>query len=158
MSEFHGDPVRYWDACAFLAILNEEPEIDSCREVIAEGMVGKTKIVTSTLTLAEVLHTKGYYRLPTEKHQEVVDVFKHSFIVVRPVTRYTAEFAREICWYNPVDPKDAIHLATAISEPRLRLFETKDAPLLKFGKLHIAGHDPLEIDKPWWNAPRLPGT
>lgn len=82
MSDFHGDQVRYWDSCAFLAILNEEPEMDKCREVIEAGKFGKTSIVTSTLTLAEVLNAKGYYRLPTEKHQEVIDVFKHSFIEV----------------------------------------------------------------------------
>jgi len=47
---------RYWDACTFLGWLKgEDDKIAECRSVIEEAVSRKLQIVTSALTLAEVL-------------------------------------------------------------------------------------------------------
>jgi len=52
-----------------------------------------------------------------------------------------------------VDPKDALHVATAI-DARLELLNTFDRPLLsKNGQL---GNPSLRIEIPSWEAPKLP--
>jgi predicted nucleic acid-binding protein len=125
----HADPIRYWDSCAFLAYFNEEEEKDECEQVLAACSEGKAQIVTSALTLAEVLKAKGKKPLPMERSEQITSFFEHSYIVVRTVTRRTAEFARQIIWEYSIDPKDAIHVATAL-HANIDLLETKDRKLL----------------------------
>ena len=51
---------RYWDSNAFLGWLAEEPDkIDYCRPVIKAAESGKVRILTSALTIPEVLWIKG---------------------------------------------------------------------------------------------------
>ena len=51
---------RYWDSNAFLGWLAEEPDkIDYCRPVIEAAEAGSVRILTSALTIAEVLWIKG---------------------------------------------------------------------------------------------------
>lgn len=53
--------LRYWDSCCFLAWLQEEDPVRArgCGQVISEAEAGKLRIVTSSLTLAEVLWIRG---------------------------------------------------------------------------------------------------
>lgn len=49
-------PVRYWDSDAFLGWLKAEPDkIDECRGVIRAAENGDLRLVTSSLTLTEVI-------------------------------------------------------------------------------------------------------
>ena len=51
---------RYWDSNAFLGWLAEEPDkIGHCRPVIEAAEAGNVRILTSALTIAEVLWIKG---------------------------------------------------------------------------------------------------
>ena len=51
---------RYWDANVFLGWLKDEADkVDYCRPVIEAANAGKIKIVTSALTITEVLWMKG---------------------------------------------------------------------------------------------------
>jgi predicted nucleic acid-binding protein len=71
--------------------------------------------------------------------------------VVRDVDRFIAEDARELIWSRNILPKDAVHLATALSL-RLSQFDTFDHGLQKLsGKL---GNPPLTIGPP--NLPFQP--
>jgi len=153
----HADRLRYWDSCAFLAIFNDEEEREDCEGVIAACRDGKTRIVTSALTLAEVVKIKGGTALPTAKSAEITAFFELSYIVVRSVTRRTAELARELIWTHDLAHKDAIHVATALIA-NVSLLETKDQGLRNKSTLIIPNYDPLYIELPWWNAPMLPGS
>jgi len=137
---------RYWDSDCFLAFFKEEADrVDLCRSVIRRAEAGEILLVTSALTLAEVLNLKGQPPLPHNIRQLVTDFFKNDYIHVRNVTRRVAESARELVWDAKIDPKDAIHVATAL-EARLPLLNTFDGKLLSQNGL--VGDPPLIIAHP----------
>lgn len=120
----------YWDADPFLAWLQEEADkADLCRGTIDEAERGNLLIVTSALTLAEVLYKKRQEVIGADRKDKVIELFRNEFIAVRNVTRAIAEVARELVWSNGIAPKDAIHVATAISS-KVPTLETFDQELL----------------------------
>lgn len=141
---------RYWDAAVFLGWLAAEPDkVGDCRPVIEAAESGAVTLVTSALTIPEVLWLKGHpeKRLTPQSAQRVTAFFKHSWIVVREVDRFIAEAARDLVWSRNVKPKDAIHLATALQrDVDYDQFDTFDAHLIKLsGSL---GNPPLTIGRP----------
>lgn len=139
--------VRYWDSDAFLGYLaEEEDKYDACQSVLEAASQGRVLIVTSALTLAEVLFVKKGPRVPREKRELVELFFKSAFISVQNVTRYTSEQARNLVWDYNIRPKDALHVATALQlgAPVLNTF---DKGLLKHnGKI---GTPALRIERPY---------
>lgn len=75
---------------------------------------GEVLIVTSALTLAEVLWMRGGPRLPKDKAELVQRFFRRSYIRVYNVSRKISEAAQVHVWDNGIKPKDAIHVATAV--------------------------------------------
>lgn len=150
--------LRYWDSAAFLAYFQEEARrVDRCAAVLEEAEKGTILVVTSALTLAEVLALRGQPRLPPtpELKRKVIDFFKNEYISVQNVTRQVAEMARDLVWDHAVAPKDAVHVASAlvIETP---ILETFDQPLI--GKSGTLGGAPLIIrEPPPPVAPKLPG-
>jgi hypothetical protein len=70
---------------------------------------------------------------------------RYDIIEVRGMDRRVAEDARQLIWDQGVDPKDAVHLATALRY-HIPIFDTFDKFLIKLdGKL---GKPPLRIGKP----------
>lgn len=137
---------RYWDSDAFLGyLLNEPDKVDACDSVLAAAEDGKIIIVTSALTLAEVLYLKHKKKIPIESRTTVEDFFKNRFISVQNVTRTIAERARDVVWDYGIKPKDAIHVATALTI-NLPVINTFDKNLLsKNGKI---GNPPITIEHP----------
>ena len=139
---------RYWDSNAFLGWLAEEPDkIDYCRPVIEAAEAGKIRILTSTLTIAEVLWIRGRERIRADSAAKVEAFFQHQWIVVRELDRFIAEDARALVWNHNVKPKDAVHLATALKrDVAIEQLDTFDEPLIQLsGRL---GEPPLIIGKP----------
>jgi len=140
-------PLRYWDSCAFLGWLaNEADKVDECRGVIRAAEDGNLRLVTSSLTLTEVIKLKSQTPLPPDKEPEIRAFFMHDWIVVRQLDRRTAEYARELIWQHTFDPKDAVHVATAVLA-RVPHFDTFDGDLIKRSG-HI-GDPPLVIARPY---------
>lgn len=145
---------RYWDSDCFLAWLQNEPgKADACRAVLEAADEGGILLVTSALTLAEVLYLRGRQPIAKARKDIVVEFFKNDYIAVRNVTRHVAEMARELVWDQAIRPKDAVHVATAL-EARLALLNTFDQSLLK--KSPIPGSPQLVIAKPSVREPKLP--
>jgi len=125
---------RYWDSCAFLGWLSEEPDkIDECRGVIRQAEAGNVHIVTSSLTLVEVIKLRGSKSLPETFEPTIRDFFKHEWIVVRQLDRFTAEDARQLVWKHGFDPKDSVHVATAIRGGVMRLDTFDDELIARSG-------------------------
>lgn len=139
-------PTRYWDSGVFLAwLLPETDRIDSCRGAVKAAEAGNLLLVTSALTLTEVIHLKGRPPLDADKEKIIRDFFANEFILVRNVDRKTAEDARRLIWSRAVKPKDSIHLATAL-RAKLTFFDTFDDDLIALdGKL---GSPKLRIGPP----------
>ena len=146
---------RYWDSDCFLGwLLEETDKVEHCREVLEAARSGKTVIVTSALTIAEVLAIRSRERIPADRRDKVIAFFKSDFIVVRNITRRIAESARGLVWDAGIAPKDALHVATAL-DAKLILLNTFDQSLAGHSK--SAGLPALEICRPSYVEPRIPG-
>lgn len=140
---------RYWDACVFLGWLKEEDDkIVQCEAGVKQATEGKLMIVTSALTLAEVLYlVKGQLPVTAETRDKVRGFFANDYIVLCEVDRTIGEKAQDVVWEHEVRHKDAIHVATALTmRERLSIeqLDTYDGPLTALsGKL-----DGLPIGQP----------
>jgi predicted nucleic acid-binding protein len=138
---------RYWDSDAFLGWLKAEPDkVSECQAVIRVAEEGNTEIVTSALTLAEVLYLRGHQPIPAADAEKLERFFEHEYIVVNDVDRMLAEEARKFVWDKGIRPKDAIHVATAI-DAKVERLETFDADLIKHSG--AVGNPPLTIGRPY---------
>ena len=145
----------YWDSDCFLGwLLEDAAKSAPCEEVLIDAQDGKLQIVTSALTIAEVLALRFQPKIPADRRTVVEGFFKNEFILVRTVTRRTAESARDLVWTQGIAPKDALHVATAL-EAKLDMLHTFDGGLLN--KTEKVGGTPiLRIKKPQVVSPRLP--
>jgi len=127
---------RYWDANAFLGWLKgEKDKVTACQGVLDAAEAGTIEIVTSALTLAEVIKMKGKQPIARADEEKIRGFFEQPYIVVREVDRFVAEDARELIWAHGVDHKDAIHVATAL-RLKLSVMDTFDDKLIGLsGKL-----------------------
>ena len=136
----------YWDSDCFLAWLQAESgKIESCKQVLHLAEAGKVTIVTSTLTLAEVLHLRGSQPIARKDRERVEAFFKRAYIATSPVTRAIAELSRELVWDHGIRPKDAIHVATAL-DTQVESLHTFDKKLI--AKNRRIGEPPLVIERP----------
>ncbi len=107
---------------------------DQCDMILTKAMEGKTTILTSSLTLAEVLWLDPQQVYNEASKQKIKDFFDSPYIQVIDYTRFVAERARELKWmYEGMGLKDAGHLSTVI-ESEIFLFETFDSNLLKYDR------------------------
>ena len=137
----------YWDSNAFLGYLNDETDkAEVCRHVLRAAENGTAVIVTSALTLAEVIYIKGGPKLDPSKRAKVDSFFKADYISVRNVTRLTSELARDLVWDMNIRPQDAIHVATACLY-KVPILHTFDQKLLDSSGLIMVGQT-LKIEKP----------
>jgi hypothetical protein len=138
----------YWDSVAFLGMLNGEADkIQICDDVWDAGRNGKLLIVTSTLSSAEVIYVKGAKKLDPAKRSMVSNFFKAYHLSQRPLTRSIAELARDVVWDCNIQPKDAIHIATAAFY-KVRDFHTFDGGLLGKKSVDVNGFT-VDIRKPY---------
>ena len=145
-------PIVYWDANAFLALINADKSPEemlgvTCVWTAAEK--GQTKIVTSTLTIAEVIYQKGVGKLDKVHRPKINNFFRQAFIVLRPVTRQIAEMARDVVWDNSIKPKDAVHIATAAFN-RIGWLHTFDNGIIASSGLFVDGFS-IQCLKPIWH-------
>jgi predicted nucleic acid-binding protein len=132
---------HYWDSVTFLAWLqNEAGRVDGCRDTLERGAKGEIVIVTSALTLTEVLWTRDGPRLDEDKANILTGFFRRSYFRVVNLDRVIAHKAQKHVWDDAIRPKDSIHLATAL-HMGCEVLETYDSDLLKkagkFGSLVI---------------------
>ncbi len=90
-------------------------------------------------------------RIPREDRNKVRECFAQSWIVLWELDRQIAERAQEVVWEHNVEPKDSVHVATALAAGVQQL-DTFDAPLirrdgkidnLRIGRPEIEGKFPL---------------
>lgn len=139
---------RYWDsACCFGYLQNQADRAEACERVLRDAERGNCEIVISALTIAEVLHLKGDKRaFPASSRERIRGFFRRDCFVVADVDRFIAEAAQEIFWTHDIQPKDAVHLATALTA-NVHFFETYDGHLI--GKSRLLGGDPqLVVHEP----------
>ena len=137
----------YWDSNCFIGYLQNEQNADVLEAIIERAEDEKLVIVTSALTLAEVLKFKGsdgvlHNPISPEEELHLEDCFSpDNGVQIVNLDRVVASNARRVVWDRGIDPKDAIHVATAMQFKRNGLmkrndtlvFHTFDKKVLKHG-------------------------
>jgi len=134
----------YWDACVFLALINEnEDRIPTIRAILDDADVGNVEIFTSYLTITEVAYAESEKKsvLLDEKIQERIGKLwlppsPIKLVEINPFVILGAkDLIREaIAGGFPLKPADAIHLATA-TRMAVEEFHTYDGHMDKCAKL-----------------------
>ncbi|MCF6412918.1 PIN domain-containing protein [Collinsella tanakaei] len=111
----------YWDSNCFLAYLKgEEHGRDAIMGVLQAVERGEAKLVTSAFTMVEVVKVKaknanGPYYIDGSRQEDLEKCFSpENGVILVNVDRLTATMAREAVWNYHADPKDAIHIGSAL--------------------------------------------
>lgn len=111
----------YWDACVFLNLLNQPKGVPNVfRSIWEEGELGKTEIVTSTFTFAEVIRAKceGPAKPFLEQQEREIDeLLSQPWVRLWLLDPRTGLSARRLIRTHPQckKPADGVHLATALA-------------------------------------------
>ncbi len=112
-------PKYYWDACAWIGLIKQEPgRFDSLKHVIEEAQKGKIEIWTSAFTLAEVFKRKcPEEQVGLDQPDDIAfeDYIAQDFVKRVQVDTDVGTVARRLLrkFPNLRKPQDAIHAATA---------------------------------------------
>ncbi len=154
--------IYYWDTCVFIAWLKNEgspnrtpDEIEGIREVVSKVEKGTAKLITSTVTITEILECD----LPVGAMNLFKGLLQRRMMMTVSVDMKIAELASELRNHYKVRndhtktlcTPDALHLATAIlyKANEFHTFDgsnNKSLGLLKLGS-DVGGY-PLIIRKP----------
>src|SRR4051812_3696713 len=108
----------YWDACAWIALIQREKIYKDgllvedremlCRTVIESAKKGNIEIVTSALNYAEVCKNPN---LRTKGEDQIASYFENDYILPIAVDRVIGEMARALMLkgFSGLKPPDAIH-------------------------------------------------
>jgi len=137
----------YWDSDCFLGYLKgEQDKIATCRGTADKAQQGDLIIITSAITLIEVVRLqKQPVQLSAKDAKKITQFFRNPYIYIHTVDGLVAELARQLIWDHNLQQRDSIHIATALLRtiPKLHTFDER---LLKLdGKL---GNPKLRICKP----------
>jgi len=161
------EPIYYWDTCLFLAWIKDEErksgEMDGVREVIERAKRREVKLVTSVLTMVEVMEA----RLPVGMETLFSGLMKRVNRLSMDIK--CASVAHDLRNYYELKKAendgrilslpDAIHLATAILY-RVNEFHTfdNDGDKKSLGLIPLSGNiggNRLIICKPQARSPEL---
>lgn len=159
-------PRVYWDACAWIAYINQEkaaPKSDGgtedrfamCAEILRMAQDGKLEIVTSAFTLAEVCKSSEVKDSPLDN---LPAFFEKSYILIVPVDMAIGRRAQNLQTSGLVNlkPPDAVHLASAQRAAVSELHTFDDKILNLDGKITGADEKPMRICKPTEGKPHGP--
>lgn len=149
----------YWDSCTYLDYLKgsgNHPLFDAMRDIIEDWEAGKVTMVTSALTIVEVLFVNCIVGGQAVRLDPLQDPYlrplfdppaDRKFIIVE-VSRTVAMKARDIFWNHGIRPKDSIHVASAV-QARCEVMHTNDLALHSRTR-QVGGTPVLRIEAPSW--------
>lgn len=144
---------RYWDSNCFLAWLQDEDgHADRCQDVLDLAERGGIEIVTSVFTLTEVLRLRPKDALPAERRETVDRLFNRQSIQTMMLTRRISEMARDLVWDHGINPRDSVHVASAVAA-KITVLNTFDRGLIQ--KSRSIGNPPVTIEEPAVDEPEL---
>ncbi|HZM06010.1 MAG TPA: PIN domain-containing protein [Candidatus Saccharimonadales bacterium] len=160
---------HYWDACIYIAYLKGEqshgpPYVDSIAQIAKDNFEQKNVIITSVITLTEVLSSK----LTPEEEESFLKTFKRvnhilydvDYAIATKARKFRESFLSHSSGKTLATP-DAIHLATAaiLQADELNTFDDGQKERKFLGLLELTGHPAIEnlvICKPFIPPPPPP--
>jgi predicted nucleic acid-binding protein len=156
----------YWDACAWIALIQQEKILDDkgqvtedrysmCRSVVQVAEKGPIEIATSTLSLAEVNKNPADAKSGEDK---IAAYFERDYVLLVNLDTAVGERARLLMQsgFAGLRPADACHLATAVTAS-VEEFHTFDKRLLNLnGLITKLDGTKLTISKPDPGGPPIP--
>jgi predicted nucleic acid-binding protein len=79
-------------------LLPETDREEDCRSVLRAAEDGELQLVTSALTLTEVIKLKGSPELKRNYEKKIADFFQNDYIILRNVDRFVAFAAQRLVW------------------------------------------------------------
>lgn len=150
---------QYWDAGVFCSFFNasfEPARAAIVRELLKEAEAGGIKIVTSTVSLVEVLKVDWQHPLTKASEDKIAAFFEKPYISLIGADRLICEIAGQLIWkYAALEYKDAIHLASAIQYSRRAKLDALFAWDKDFTKLNGKIDAPFPIYEPFIDQPSL---
>ena len=108
-------PSIYWDACIFIDGLQQiAGRFEHIERIEGDAKAGLLRIVTSAVSIAEVVKTGTGDLTPEQDERKVRAYFDYPFVSVIPVDRPIGKRAAAIVRNYTIKPLDAIHVATAL--------------------------------------------
>jgi predicted nucleic acid-binding protein len=95
----------------------------------AKSATARIQIITSIITIAEVVKPKGCAGLTPQQEQQIDDFFENEWIIPVNADRSIMEQARGLQRQHGLKVRDAIHVASAIYA-EATVIETYDSDLL----------------------------
>ena len=150
------EPVNvYWDACAWLGLLNEEPEKHADLDFVWEkAKRGQVRIWTSAFCIAEVHRVKcenEWAAVSQENDDKINNLFDQDWVEVVYLDSEIAKLAKRLLRSHErlKKPSDAVHLATALYWDVHQLHTYDGSDLLHLnGKVQTSSGEHLLICKP----------
>lgn len=140
----------YWDACAWLGLLNDEPNKRQGLDYVwALAKAGKVQIWTSAFSLAEVYKVKcegDWALLNPDNDAKINNLFDQDFVETVQLDSEIGKLAKVLLRTHEKlkKPSDAVHLATAVYWD-LDQFHTYDGNDLLGLTVHTASGAILKI-------------
>lgn len=110
--------IYYWDSSVFCAFFTPEQmpaRADNVAQLLEDAEDGNVIIVTSFLTLTEVIKVDGEKPFNIAEQKKITQFFKKDYFEWVNFDRGIAEAARELIWTNDgLKSKDAVHIASAV--------------------------------------------
>ena len=111
----------YWDACAWIGLINSEPKkIHPLRTIWEEAQKGQFEIWTSVYSYVEVFKVKiadGDERTPEDSDRIIEELLAQPYVrrtqIDVPISRLARDLRRTFSEDGLKSRPDAIHLATA---------------------------------------------
>ena len=126
----------YWDACAWLGLINaEHGKVGPLEYFFGLAKRGQCKIWTSTVSYVEVFHLAGEVRpFPKDGLDEIKETFEQDFVNLIPLDMLVGRKARGLRRSHAgLNAADAIHLASALVQDI--------TPLHTWDGTHLLPHD-----------------
>jgi predicted nucleic acid-binding protein len=124
--------------------------------LLEEAETGKIEIVTSTFTLVEVIKLDRERKLKKADEDKIVAFFEKPYIHLVAADRTICESARHLIWqFSTLQPKDSVHLASALAYAEKRRLDALFAWDADFTKLDGKVTTKFPIRHPFEETPSL---
>lgn len=110
-------PRAYLDAGVFIAFINgHEVSSEACKSIIEAATRGDLEICTSCLTLPEVTKRRATALVkPADDEVTITAIFQNPVIIYVSVDPRVGTLAQQVIWDFGKQPRDSIHVASAIA-------------------------------------------